>query len=119
MTCENCAAALAALTAERRLLKVVRDAALASLAAEKEAWKARLLGQCWCQPPDAVCAIHRAEAAEAERDRLREALQGLRWTKAACEVDEPDRFCDHAAEPCPRCAAARRALARDAARERT
>lgn len=54
----------------------------------------------------------RAEAAEGARDEAREALRGLRWPRYGQELD---RYCDHAAEPCPRCEAARRVLAgRDA-----
>lgn len=39
-----------------------------------------------------------------ERDQLRKALSALEYP------DDPGRFCDHAAEPCERCVAARAAL---------
>lgn len=44
------------------------------------------------------------QGAVEERKRLRAALLGLQYK------GEPDRFCDHAAAPCPRCDAATAAL---------
>jgi hypothetical protein len=43
----------------------------------------------------------------ARAERLEAALRGLKYRD---EPGEPDRYCDHAAEPCPRCEAARAAL---------
>lgn len=44
------------------------------------------------------------EKAQADVARLRTALIGLRYHR------EPERFCDHAADPCQRCEAASFAL---------
>jgi hypothetical protein len=52
---------------------------------------------------DAEMIIHRVNGWGA----LRAALEGLRYPP---EPGQPDRFCDHAAEPCDRCEAARVAL---------
>jgi hypothetical protein len=57
-------------------------------------------------------------AAECDRDHYRshadalaKALEGLRYSYVETTGEEMSGFCDHVAEPCPRCAAARLALA--------
>ena len=63
--------------------------------------------------PDGKCGpILAAERLARVNADLLAALTGLRYRPDMTEPQpQPDRYCDHAAEPCPRCEAARAAIA--------